>query len=37
MCDIVRETEFVVEREYVGGGERVCGPMRGVGEEEIIS
>ena len=25
------------EREYVGGGERLCGPMRGVGEEEEIS
>ena len=30
MRDSVREIEFVVEREYVGGGERVCGPMRGV-------
>ena len=37
MCDSVRETEFVVKTEYVGGGERVCGPMRGVGEEEEIS
>ena len=37
VCDSVREREFVVEREYVGGGERVCGPTRGVGEEEEIS
>ena len=37
LCVTVRETEFVVEREYVGGGERICGPTRGVSEEEEIS
>ena len=37
VCDSVRETEFVVEREHVGGEERVCGPMWGVGEKEQIS
>ena len=31
MCDSVRE------REYVDGGERVCGAVGGVGEEEEIS
>ena len=29
--DSVREREFVVEIECVGGGERVCGAMWGVG------
>ena len=37
VCDSVRETEFEVEGEYVGGGERVRGPMRGVSEDKEIS